>query len=146
MSVAVSFVPNLVQARTMAVFNLQALMDTDLNSEGEQVDGESSENSLSNEPLYMSTRLLVVQLVNALQTGMGAIASSLATRTGNDGLIQVLTQVLQQHYDETRCFQALQLQYCSSVELVVNARLGIAPSERRHWPLSAFFLRNFASL
>lgn len=61
-------------------------------------------------PLYTSARPPVVQLANALQTGMEANASSLATRTGYDGPLQALTQVLQQQYDETRRFHALQLQ------------------------------------
>ncbi|KAE8897604.1 hypothetical protein PF003_g6263 [Phytophthora fragariae] len=45
-----------------------------------------------------------------MQTGMEAIAASLTARASSDGLIESLTAALQRQHDETRRFQALQLQ------------------------------------
>ncbi|KAE9036466.1 hypothetical protein PR002_g7081, partial [Phytophthora rubi] len=52
----------------------------------------------------------VESLGAAMRTGMEAIAASLTARASSDGLIESLTAALQRQHDETRRFQALQLQ------------------------------------
>ncbi|KAE8910422.1 hypothetical protein PF003_g5000 [Phytophthora fragariae] len=55
-----------------------------------------------------------------MQTGMEAIAASLTARASSDGLIESLTAALQRQHDETRRFQALQLQLLQQLQQLVK--------------------------